>query len=182
MQNALKSAGMSFQAEARASRDTCSDLMHVSNAPAADDLSPIISALAFARMPHTFLMSMLGRLLSFAMVTNVVKTTTAAERAIVDFGIMFFSYLCSCLCGLSSCTAVHLLRMRIAWPSSRRATKQRDELAPLHSITSSARASSVGGTVRPSALAVFRLITNSKCVGCKMGISAGFDPFRICPT
>src|SRR5437660_70378 len=29
-----------------------------------------------------------------------------------------------------------------------------------HSITSSARASSVGGTVRPSALAVLRLITN----------------------
>jgi hypothetical protein len=29
----------------------------------------------------------------------------------------------------------------------------RDELAPLHSITSSARASSGGGTVRPSALA-----------------------------
>ena len=33
-----------------------------------------------------------------------------------------------------------------------RAAEQRDELAPLHSITSSARASSVGGMVRPSAI------------------------------
>ena len=40
-------------------------------------------------------------------------------------------------------------------PCSRRATEQRHEFAPLHSITSSARASSVGGTVMPSALAVF---------------------------
>ena len=45
--------------------------------------------------------------------------------------------------------------------SSRRAAEQRDELAPPHSITSSARASSVGGTSRPSALAVLRLITSS---------------------
>ena len=42
----------------------------------------------------------------------------------------------------------------------RRAAKPRNELAPLHSITSSARASNVGGTVRPSAFAVLRLITN----------------------
>src|SRR5215471_3418191 len=40
--------------------------------------------------------------------------------------------------------------------------EQRDELAAAdHSITSSARASSVGGTSRPSALAVLRLITSS---------------------
>src|SRR5262249_40083757 len=36
---------------------------------------------------------------------------------------------------------------------------------PHHSITSSASASSVGGTSRPSALAVFRLITSSNLVG-----------------
>jgi hypothetical protein len=38
-----------------------------------------------------------------------------------------------------------LLRARDEW-QCRRATEQRDELASLHSITSSARASSVGGT------------------------------------
>jgi hypothetical protein len=36
----------------------------------------------------------------------------------------------------------------------------------LHSITSSARASKVGGTSRPSALAVFKFMTRSSLVGC----------------
>ena len=38
-----------------------------------------------------------------------------------------------------------------------------------HWITSSARASTAGGIVRPRAFAVFRLITNSNLVGCSMG-------------
>ena len=50
-----------------------------------------------------------------------------------------------------------------------------------HSITSSARASSVGGTVRPSALAVLRLMTSSNLVGCTTGKSAGFSPLRMRP-
>ena len=45
-----------------------------------------------------------------------------------------------------------LLRARRDRPRRRRAAEQRNELAPLHSITSSARASSVGGTSRPSIL------------------------------
>src|SRR6478672_5068184 len=44
--------------------------------------------------------------------------------------------------------------------------EQRDELAPSHSITSSARASSVGGTSTPSARAVGRLMTNSNLLDC----------------
>ena len=61
-----------------------------------------------------------------------------------------------------------------------RAAGQRDELAPPHhSITSSARASSVGGTSRPSALAVLRLITSSYFVGACTGRSAGFSPLRM---
>src|SRR6516165_9594094 len=43
-----------------------------------------------------------------------------------------------------------------------------------HSITSSARASTVVGTSRPSALAVLRLITSSYLVGACTGRSAGF--------
>ena len=46
----------------------------------------------------------------------------------------------------------------------------------LYSITSSARESSVGGTSRPSALAVLRLITSSYLVGTWTGRSAGFRP------
>jgi GcrA cell cycle regulator len=51
--------------------------------------------------------------------------------------------------------------------------------ARLHSITSSARASSAGGNVKPSALAVFRLITVSYLVGACTGRSAGFSPLRM---
>src|SRR5262245_26641257 len=48
-----------------------------------------------------------------------------------------------------------------------------------HSITSSARASSDGGTSRPRALAVLRLITSSYLVGACTGRSAGFSPLRM---
>src|SRR6266496_2755189 len=48
-----------------------------------------------------------------------------------------------------------------------------------HSITSSARASSMGGTVRPSALAVLRLITSSNVTGAWTGSSLGFAPLRM---
>ena len=50
--------------------------------------------------------------------------------------------------------ALGLLRARRERPRSCRAPEERDEVAASHSITSSARASSVGGTVRPSILAV----------------------------
>src|SRR5262249_23172846 len=77
---------------------------------------------------------------------------------------------------------VGLLRARRERPS-RRAAEQCDELAPLqlcgHSITSSARARSVGGTSMPSALAVLRLITNSYLVGACTGRSAAFSPLRM---
>src|SRR5262245_6800320 len=53
------------------------------------------------------------------------------------------------------------------------------ELGAFHSITSSARASSVGGTSRPSALAVLRFTTSSYFVGACTGRSAGFSPLRM---
>jgi hypothetical protein len=51
----------------------------------------------------------------------------------------------------------------------------------IYSITSSARASSVGGTSRPSALAVPRLMTSSNRVARSTGTSAGLAPLRIRP-
>src|SRR3954463_13230710 len=51
-----------------------------------------------------------------------------------------------------------------------------------HSITSSARASKVGGISRPSALAVFRLIISSYLVGSWTGRSAGCTPLNILST
>jgi hypothetical protein len=50
-----------------------------------------------------------------------------------------------------------------------------------YSITSSARASSVGGISRPIAFAVPTLITSSNLVGCITGRSAGLVPMRILP-
>src|SRR5262245_7175842 len=73
-----------------------------------------------------------------------------------------------------------LLRARRARPRCR-AAEQRDELAPLHSITSSARAISDGGTVRPSTRAAWALMTSSNLVDCTTGKSAGFAPLRMRP-
>jgi len=72
-----------------------------------------------------------------------------------------------------------LLRARRERPRACRAAEQRDEVAPLHSITSSAVASSLSGTVRPSVFAVLRLITSSNLVGCSIGRSPGLAPFKI---
>src|SRR5262249_2954863 len=76
--------------------------------------------------------------------------------------------------------AVALLRPRRVRPR-RRASKPRDELPPSHSITSSASASSVSGTVRPSALAVFRLRINCTFVFGWTGRSLGSAPLRMRP-
>src|ERR1700730_10982029 len=72
-----------------------------------------------------------------------------------------------------------LLRTRREGPRGH-AAEQRDELAPPHhSITSSARASSVGAIASPSVLAFLRLITASYLVGACPGRAAGFSPRRI---
>src|SRR5262249_60882537 len=72
-----------------------------------------------------------------------------------------------------------LLRKRRVRRCGRRDAEERDELALFHSITLSARASNVGGTSMPSALAVVRLMTRSNLFGCSTGISAGCAPRRI---
>src|SRR5262249_33027496 len=78
-----------------------------------------------------------------------------------------------------------LLRPRRERPRGCRAAEQRDELASFHvcnhSITSSAWASSDGGTSKRSALAVLRLITSSNLVAWLTGRSAGLAPLRTRP-
>src|SRR5262249_16974877 len=59
-----------------------------------------------------------------------------------------------------------LLRPRRERPCRCRAAQQRDEVALVHSITSSARAMSIRGTSRPSAFAVLRLMISSTFVVC----------------
>src|SRR5262249_11943698 len=73
-----------------------------------------------------------------------------------------------------------LLRARRQRPRGS-AAEQRDEVAALHSITSSARPSSGSGKVMPSAFAVLRLRISSTLVDCRTGKSAGLSPLRMRP-
>src|SRR5262249_51178360 len=81
---------------------------------------------------------------------------------------------------------IALLRAGRERPRCRRAAEQRDELAALqrrnHSITSSARASSVVGTSIRIVLAVFRLMTKSNLLARCTDSSPGFSPLRMRPT
>src|SRR5215203_6836025 len=60
--------------------------------------------------------------------------------------------------------------------------EERKQFSPPHSITSFARASSVGAIVSPSAFAVIRLMVRSNRLACSIGRSAGLAPFRILST
>ena len=62
---------------------------------------------------------------------------------------------------------------------SRRTPEPRNELPPVHSITSSAIASTLGRIFRPSALAVLRFSTISYFTGNCTGRSPGFAPRRM---
>jgi len=62
--------------------------------------------------------------------------------------------------------------------SARRRHSHRSKLQP-YSITSSARASSIGDTSRPSALAVLRLIASSNLSCAWTGSSPAFSPLRM---
>src|SRR5262249_3294464 len=76
------------------------------------------------------------------------------------------------------------LRLTVEWYGDQPSHRDHQEQTPVHhySITWSARASSEGGIVRPRALAVLRLITSSRIVGCSIGRSAGSAPLRILST
>src|SRR5262249_48783411 len=71
-----------------------------------------------------------------------------------------------------------LLRARDRGPCERGHGRadERYECAPVHSIASSASASSLSGTARPSAFAVLRLMTSSNLVGRSNGMSLGVAP------
>src|SRR5262249_42937102 len=72
-----------------------------------------------------------------------------------------------------------LLRAGRERPRGCRTAEQCHERAAPHSITSSARASTLGGISRPSILAVFRLMTSPYLVGACTGRSAAFSPLRM---
>src|SRR5262249_53587486 len=57
--------------------------------------------------------------------------------------------------------------------------REREGPGSPHSITSTAWSRSSGGIVKPSAFAVFLLMTSSRTEGCSTGRSAGLVPSRI---
>src|SRR5262249_13472188 len=75
--------------------------------------------------------------------------------------------------------SLRLLRARREWPRRRRAAETNNDLASIHSITSSASASSLPVTVRPSAFAVLRFPAVSTLVAACTGRSAGLSPRRM---
>src|SRR5262249_35911642 len=78
--------------------------------------------------------------------------------------------------------ASSLLRARRERPGRRRAAEQRYERAAIHSITLSARNTREGGTSKPIAFAVLRLIANSNLVGCSTGTSLTFSLLKTLPS
>ena len=70
--------------------------------------------------------------------------------------------------------------MRAAIDLCREGPNKRHQFA--YSITSSARAHSVGGMSRPIAFAVMRFTARSNLVGCSTGMSAGLVPRKILST
>src|SRR5262249_16839654 len=107
---------------------------------------------------------------------NLARISQVAALRVVAFAQTFRKRIRQVVPGLGRLTieeANHrnrrLLRPRRQRPCGRRTAEQRDEIAPLqllaHSITSSARASTVCGISKSSALAVLRLITVSYLTG-----------------
>jgi hypothetical protein len=73
----------------------------------------------------------------------------------------------------------HCRLLRAESARHRQCAAYEHQLAPVHSMTSSAPASKDRGTVSPSVFAVFRFMTNSSFVGCSTGKSPGFAPLNI---
>jgi hypothetical protein len=79
---------------------------------------------------------------------------------------------------LSSCKFAFKSFKKLNSPARKRTSAAHNKIN-VYSITSSARASSEGGTVRPSALALLRLMASSNLVGNSTGRSLGFSPLRM---
>ena len=126
------------------------------------DRAPPHLALKVHRVSAGLRIGPLGDFITFA-------ELAVADRATVEGQNGSDAFLFSCLLLPSKQTFSGAVCMSA---SGQEATSGR------YSITSSASTSRLCGMVRPSALAVLRLITRSNLVGCSTGISPGFVPCR----
>src|SRR5215813_13091409 len=166
-------------AQARCRFDQCIEHRLQIESRAADDLEHVggrgLLRQRFVQLARTRFEFLLQLRSGFANAVNVssrlrfVRTKTGVSSGLCPFSSQ--DHLVGTVTGSPSGRASQRSSLSIL-------PEPHDELA-LHSITSSARASSVGGTCRPSAFAVFRLITSSYLVGACTGRSAGFSPLRI---
>ena len=68
-----------------------------------------------------------------------------------------------------------------AFPGGAMTGREQVQQKETYSITSSAATSSLSGTVRPSILAVWALMTSSILLDCRTGKSVGLAPLRMRP-
>jgi hypothetical protein len=109
-----------------------------------------------------------------------VSSCTITRITTLGFFARAFAHSRSIISAFSNSVSRRCMNiLRYKWPRGRRTAEKGDELAAVHSITSSASASSLSGICRPSAFAVFRLRTNSYFVGACTGSSPGFSPLRM---
>ena len=99
----------------------------------------------------------------------------------VTFGSERSNFCCAIVVPDATRSAKHVsaVFMNPSYPQLAHAAERHRRVLVVHSMTSSARASSDGGTSRLRALAVLRLMTNSNLVGTCTGSSAGFSPLRM---
>src|SRR5262249_11957377 len=115
---------------------------------------------------HILALSVAGFAQTFAETGNIARVTIC--RSVSDKSYHRHRGLLRAHCWRPSC--------------SRGANKKCNELAPPHSITSSAATCTVCGTLMPSVLAALRLRTNWTFMDCWTGRSPGFSPLRMRPT
>jgi hypothetical protein len=179
-------------------KDFCNKICHFrTNAPQQKSHHSITSS-AMARRPGGKLRPNILAVLRLMTNSNLVDCSvvlvirpTILDRSVLPLDVPRFPKA-SLECGHEVCSADRrrttevsnhrhrrpLLRPRREGPRDGRAAEG-DELAALHSITSSAATSRPGGTVKPSAFAVLRLTVVSNLVAACTGRSAGLSPRRM---
>src|SRR5215203_4607009 len=137
----------------------------------------------FRRVRDNFGCGGLGPLTSFA--HDIIVRREVPTFDVPQIAQPFLERLDQMLCSSGREIRDVSSRLRLALESRgkhRRPADESNHLPPSHSITSSARARSVGGIVRPSALALLTLRTRLNRVGCSIGISPGLAPRRMAST
>ena len=145
------------------------------------------TAMTFARRPSAKFRSILANILSRSVATRTPRPRVGGPSPAGASSDPEARRVCAC----ATACAVVSYHARSWKPLATRRRRHSSGVSDhrvraagitAHRITSFAWKRMLGGIVRPSACAVFRLITSSNLVGCSTGSSAGFVPLRILST